>query len=236
MEYFLIGISLFFGLVGYAITPNNAKYLLLGYNTMSKEQREEFQLEAFLRLFKKFHLILGTSILVLGFAILYGINETAFGLFISIYPILAYLYLVSVSSKFYKSKSNSYTKLGVVILVISLVFVIGVMSFGLKESKIQIVDSTLVIEGMYGEKLPFETIASAQLINELPEISYKSNGFALGETRKGYFKLANGEQVKLFTSDEEGQLVELVTQTNEKIIVQLPYTSARELVQEINKQ
>ena len=38
------------------INKNNAKYLLAGYNTMSTEQREKFDIDGFLIFFKKFFL------------------------------------------------------------------------------------------------------------------------------------------------------------------------------------
>jgi hypothetical protein len=43
----------------------NAKYLLSGYNTMSEKEREKYDIENYLILFKKFFLVLaGTSTVV----------------------------------------------------------------------------------------------------------------------------------------------------------------------------
>jgi len=42
--------------LAFCINKNNAKYLLAGYNTMSTEQREKFDIDGFLKFFKKFFL------------------------------------------------------------------------------------------------------------------------------------------------------------------------------------
>lgn len=218
MIFLLAGLALFFLLIGFSITTKNAKYLLSGYNTMSSEERESFNLEGYLRYFRQFHSWFSASFFLFGIGILYGINETALAVFISIYPIVAYLYLVVTSGKFYKSKPRSSTKLGVAVLVVALVFVIGVLSYGLQEQSIMVQNQTLVIDGMYGEIIPFETIQSVELLSELPDIEYKSNGFAMGNTKLGHFKLSNGEAIKLFVSGNEGQLVQLVIDSNRTII------------------
>lgn len=219
MIFLLAGLALFFLLIGFSITTKNAKYLLSGYNTMSTEERESFNLEGYLRYFKRFHSWFSASFFLFGIGFLYGINETALAVFISIYPIVAYLYLAVTSGMFYKSKPISSAKIGVAVLVVALVFVIGVLSYGLQEQSIMVQNQTLVIDGMYGETISFETIQSVELLSELPDIQYKSNGFAMGNTKLGHFKLSNGEAVKLFISGNEGQLVQLVTDSNKTIIV-----------------
>ena len=43
------------------LNKENAKYLLSGYNTMSKKERENFDIANYLILFKKFFLVLAAS-------------------------------------------------------------------------------------------------------------------------------------------------------------------------------
>ena len=44
---------------GYVVTESNANILLAGYNTMSKKEKEKFDLKGYLNFFKKFMLSLG---------------------------------------------------------------------------------------------------------------------------------------------------------------------------------
>lgn len=57
-EMILIGTLLFMSLtyllIGYGINRKNARYLLAGYNTMSVAEREEFDIESYLKFFKPF--------------------------------------------------------------------------------------------------------------------------------------------------------------------------------------
>ena len=101
MIYGMIGLSLVFVAIGFIVTESNAKYLLSGYNSMSEEDRKKVDLHSYLQKFKKFHVGLGLSFLIIGSAILYGIGQHAVGIFIVGYPILAYLYF------FWRTTQNS---------------------------------------------------------------------------------------------------------------------------------
>lgn len=42
--------------IGFLISEKNAKYLLSGYNTMSEEDKKNFNLTEYLKFFRKFHI------------------------------------------------------------------------------------------------------------------------------------------------------------------------------------
>ena len=65
--------SIIFIIITYTITEKNAKYLLSGYNTMSKEEQEKFDLKNYLIFFRKFflNLTLYSFLIFLLFYILY---------------------------------------------------------------------------------------------------------------------------------------------------------------------
>ena len=50
----VIFVSVLFYAIGYFINKENSKYLLSGYNTMSNEEREKFDIEGYLKIFKPF--------------------------------------------------------------------------------------------------------------------------------------------------------------------------------------
>tara|TARA_B100000953_G_scaffold292289_1_gene279369 strand:+ start:46 stop:363 length:318 start_codon:yes stop_codon:yes gene_type:complete len=64
---------LFIGLA-FGINKKNAKYLLAGYNTMSKEQQEIFDIGGFLKFFKKYflHVAFYSTFIFLVFLLLLG--------------------------------------------------------------------------------------------------------------------------------------------------------------------
>lgn len=59
MIYVLIATSLIFVALGFLVTEKNAKYLLSGYNTLSKEERKKFDFKKIHSLFPEIPLIPG---------------------------------------------------------------------------------------------------------------------------------------------------------------------------------
>ncbi len=66
-------------------------------------------------------------------------------------------------------------------------------------------------------------IQSIELVDQLPEIILKTNGFALGTINKGFFKTKNEEIVKLILNSDNKPVI-LFTKTDGKKI----YYSAKD--------
>ena len=95
----IVGVSLLFIAIGLAVTEKSAKYLLAGYNTMSKEDRDKLSLKSYLPLFRRFHIYLGVSLLSIGLILILLTNESVAGVFLGVYPVLAYIYFIGSSNK-----------------------------------------------------------------------------------------------------------------------------------------
>ena len=226
--YVLIGISLLFIAIGFIVTENNAKYLLSGYNTMSEEERKKVDIKAYIPYFRKFHIFLGVSFFLIGTLLTYLINENAGGIFVGVYPIFAYIYFICTSSKYFTGVPTKGNKIGVFILVGTLIFVIGLIGLGFKEDKIIFNSSSIEFEGSYGEVVPQTEIQSIELVDDKPKITMKTNGFALGTIKKGYFKTDKAEIIKLILNSDNKPYL-LLTKSNGKKI----YFSAKEESNEI---
>ena len=94
-------IGIIFICIGFILTKDNAPQILAGYNRMNKAQQSKFNLDAFVPYFKKFHLYLGISFIILGLLISYFLTKGVFSTFVIAYPILAYIYLFWYSRRFY---------------------------------------------------------------------------------------------------------------------------------------
>lgn len=217
MIYYLIGLSLLFVALGFMVTERNAKYFLGGYNTLNKEDRESFDIVAYMRYFRRFHIFLGTTFFVLGSTLTYLINANAGVVFVAVYPILAYGYFVVKSSKYSSKLCTKGNKVGIYILIATLILVIGLLGFAYKENQLIFDSQRIEIKRMYGETLSRNQIESIELVNQLPNITLKMNGFALGNIKKGYFKTGNGEMVKLILNSDNKPYL-LFTKTDGKKI------------------
>lgn len=235
MVYTLIGMSLLFVAIGFIVTENNAKYLLSGYNTMSEEDREKVNIKEYIPYFRNFHIFLGASFLVFGLVLTYFIDEIAGGIFLTTYPILAYIYFIVRSSKYSKGLSTKWSRAGVLILIGTLIFVVGLLGYGFKENSLSFGPDIIEFEGSYGETLSQSEIKSIELVDLLPKITSKTNGFALGTVKKGYFESENGEIVKLILNSDNRPYILFTKLNGQKIYYSAKGKSNQDIVNGMKK-
>lgn len=232
----LIGISLLFIAIGFIVTKSNAKYLLAGYNTMSEEERKKVDIKAYIPYFRKFHVFLGISFFAFGTLLTYFINENATGIFLGTYPILAYIYFIVTSAKYFNGSIYSRkNKTGIFILAGALIFVIVILGLGLKENQLIFNSKSIEFEGSYGEVVLQTQIKSIELVNDKPKITLRTNGFALGSVKKGYFKTDKGETVKLILNADNKPYILLTKSDGKKIYYSSKEESNEKLLQQIKK-
>ncbi len=88
------------------------------------------------------------------------------------------------------------------IILAGLILPIILIISGRKETKYDFSDSAFTINGMYGLSVDYSKVIRIDTISSLPKIKARTNGYALGNTLKGNFKLYDQTKVKLFV--EEG--------------------------------
>ena len=84
----------------YMVNENNADMLLAGYNTMSKKEKESFDLKGYLIFFKKFfiNLTIYTSLIFLFFYVAFDEITASYAYFISV--LLPMPYIIYKGNKF----------------------------------------------------------------------------------------------------------------------------------------
>ncbi len=235
MLYLLIGLSALFASLGFLVTTKNARYILAGYNTMSETEREKVNIEGYIAFFKKFHFLLGISLLIVGLA-LHLLKQELAGIFLTLYPLFAYSYFIVRSNRFMKGSGKTQQYLGLVVIAFSILFVGFILLSNMKENVLQFEGSTLNISGKYGVNLSLNEMESITMVDELPQISYRSNGFGLGSVRKGYFKTKNGETVKLILNSGQKPLIFFKTREGKKIYFSARSASNQEIYRNIKSQ
>jgi len=228
---------IFFG-IGFIVTENNAQYILSGYNSMSEEDRQKFNIKSYVPYFRKFHIFLGISMLIISLVLFYFVSSDLAGLFIIAYPIAAYIYFVWKGSQFVKDGNKkqqiaSYVAMGVLFII--LIFVIFMFTYSLRDNKIEIKNETLEINGDYGTKINITDIKSIELISELPKITSKINGFAVETTKKGAFKTKDGEKVTLLINSKNNSYILIITKDNKKIYYSSKEESNRDIYTRLKK-
>lgn len=92
--------DLIFIAVALGINKNNAKYLLSGYNTMSKKEKDKFDLVNYLVIFKKSFLILAATSTVVFIILINLLNSKIAVIFYSSYIIIMLIWMVFNGNNF----------------------------------------------------------------------------------------------------------------------------------------
>jgi len=236
MIYVLIGMGVFFIILGNILTVNNASTLLAGYNTMSEAERKKVDIQAFVPYFRQFHIFLGVSFLVLGLLLHYVFGESVSGIFIAVYPLIAYAYFMWTSSQFTQGKTGvPLNKVAVYSLVGITVFLLGFIFYSLQESKLSLQSNAIAFSGLYGSTLKTYEIESIEEVASLPDITARTNGFALGATRKGFFQTTDDEKVKLMVHTETGPFVQFVKKDGQKLYYSSKNRSAAGILESLRQ-
>ncbi len=205
MLFLIIFLGLLFVGTGFLLTEKNAPYLLSGYNTLSKEEQAKFDLKNYLPAFRKFHTFLGLSVLVVGLILHFLVSKNAGLVFVTIYPILAYIFFIFRTKKYETQSMRRKNSLGIILLLLTTVLVGFLLFRSFQETKIEIHDGAVTFVGMYGETVDFQDIRALELLEKLPKISLKLNGTAVDGIYKGKFKTGDGEIVKLLINAEKNK-------------------------------
>ncbi|HLF51034.1 DUF3784 domain-containing protein [Flavobacterium sp.] len=232
-------LSAIFFAIAFIVNENNAKYLLSGYNTMSEVERQNFDIKSYIPFFRNFHFFLGFSLLIISILLLYFVNSDWSGIFLGTYPILAYVYFIWKSNQFAKNKSkkqNITTYIAMSVMFLLFVVIIYEFKSGLKDNEIIVDNKKIEITGEYGTEINISDLKSIELLDKLPEISSKTNGFALETIKKGFFRTVNDEKVKLLINSKKTPIILLITNDNQKIYYSSKDKSNEEIYNEVKRE
>lgn len=105
------------------------------------------------------------------------------------------------ATRFYKIVMGIMIVSGVLFTLLTIgvfIAVVYLFSWGALEPEVTVTDQQIKIESMYGEVIQRSEISEIELRDELPTITLRTNGYALGGTLKGWFQTREMGKVKLF--------------------------------------
>lgn len=229
MIWIFAGIGLFIILIGLAVHKLKWHFLIAGYNTMSKEEREKVDIERVGRLLGIFSYVNGAVFILLGILLAYGIEE-------AILPVIAFFFvsLIYVNMKAQKYDRNIFDEQGkfvkggkkkynshVLKIVIAVVLVAGLFIYFSQGTKVTLLDEGVKIHGMYGDVYAWDAITSVELKDTLPTIELRTNGADIGSHLRGHFRTKEYGDVLLFVKKKNPPYIYLSTQ-DKVIIFNLP--------------
>lgn len=197
----LIGVQLFtiglFFLLGWAIRSKKAYSLISGFATRSPEEQQQLIENGFPQKTGALLQITAVGMLLLLPLVFTGFKfamEFEFG-FMLLFLLGGFVYL----SKFeiQKKRKRSYI-LSTSIFVVITGFVVGLYILGYQEYELITKDRSFKITGMYGNEWEIKDIKRIELLEEMPKVTSKQNGFGLATLAKGYFTVTGYGRSLLF--------------------------------------
>lgn len=204
--------------LGYAVDRLRLYDLLSGYNTMSDEEKARIDVKRVARL---------TAILCYGMGALFFIlaaNEGfAWGLPLEPLFIALFVWTVIMLWRMQRYDGNIYDASGrlrpggkkrlIPIILVSLFLLVGVPGLFLyfnQPTDVTVTETTLVIDGSYGEEIPITSIEDVTLTT-LPPIGRKISGAATDSRLVGDFRTEEGMKVRLYIDRDVSPVIRIDT-------------------------
>ena len=226
IDYFNIGMGLFLIVMGWLCYryPN----LINPYGGLPPERKALVDIEGLKR--ASFIILAVTGILLIVTALLstFKVISEILSVYVMTVIVLAMIVPIIIAMKKYNGfgrdktghipygserASKAASKAALVITGLSVAFVIILLAFSNRSSKIEVGEETVSISGMYGRDIPVSEIVSVELLEKLPPVRMRTNGSSTGKILKGHFLLANGEKCMMFIR-REAPYIELRTTDN----------------------
>lgn len=183
--------------LGYAIQHLKWHFLISGYNTLSEQEKAAVDIEGMSKMMARFLYVIAALVALLGLATYLESEALSIAAIIAI--VLASIYPAIRSNKYMNgAKGKMSTKVGMGITIGTLLFVCVVMYFSMQPTDVAANEDGFEISGIYGDSIAWENMEQLKLVEELPAISMRTNGSAIGSKLKGHFKFENGDKAKLF--------------------------------------
>ena len=160
----------------------------------------------------------GFGVFFIAFSLIqYFVDNLEFSLVTIFVSLFLYLFC-----SFYCQKSLTGKIPTAFLVLFTILFIIIILLFGAAyiESDISIDNENVKISGIYSEKIPITELCDVFLVDTLPSIGYKTNGFSTGRINKGYFYSKSlDKNVKLLLHSESKPFIYIIYANNKYVII-----------------
>jgi len=171
-------------ILGIAVNRFKWYNLIVGYNTLLKEEKSKINKKKLGANFELIMLLLGGCIISVNYVFEYFDLVHYEGM------VLYSLFVVIViANSFYWSKVGGIDfgkKIYTGVLVVVLIFILTIFSFS--SPKCKFAENNIECEGLYGFNISCDNIVSIELTTDLPTVKNRLNGYNFLGIHKGYFK------------------------------------------------
>ena len=192
-----LGVAFLLLLLGWSIRHKKAYWLISGFNNRSDAEQQQLIQNGYPQKTGSWLLLTGMGLLILlplSFTSFPYAFEVQFG-FLLIFILSGSIYLSKYELPAKRKRSYIiYSTLFVIIVG----FVITLFLIGEKKSEFILKEASFEITGMSGDEWSYSDITEVNLLNEMPTVTSKLNGFGTERVAKGSFKVEGYNRSILF--------------------------------------
>ncbi|WP_462413331.1 DUF3784 domain-containing protein [Neobacillus sp. Marseille-QA0830] len=192
-----VGMILLFGILAWAILKKKAYSLLSGFALRPKEEQQKLIENGLPQRTGKLMLVTAVGMLILlplVFTSFKYVIEIQFG-----YMVLVLLGGFIYISRYDVPRKRKQSYLISTSLFVAVMALIGVIMYqGYKDYQLTLQKQTFEITGPYGDKWSYQDVKQVELLDKMPEVTYRQNGFGVSTMLKGKFKVENYGNALLF--------------------------------------
>ena len=231
MDILILIVGLF--MIGLGFLVKSSPNLIAGYNTMSKEKKKNVDIDGLSAYMRNGLIIIGLTI-ILGYYLFKWIGLIMIANSMILVVTLVGVTIMVINAQKFDHNKKKRTKLPFFILGIVIVFVIGLITYGLTPSKAVISNDTVQFSGMYGFEINIANIENVELSKKIPTINLRTNGFSFGHIHKGTFNLDKFGKTRLLLHSDKPPYLIISRKDRNKIIINFKdKTETREIYKKI---
>ncbi|TYS64562.1 DUF3784 domain-containing protein [Sutcliffiella horikoshii] len=194
-------VVLVFLLIGWAIVKKEAYGLISSFHSRPKEEQEELlhngypQKTGMLLILTAFVLLILLPLIFTPFS--YALEIQIGVMVIMLLGGFIYLSKFEVSQK----RKKSYI-ISISVAVVTFGILFGVFYLGFQEAEMTLKENSFEISGVYGDQWEYEEITKVELLEEMPEVLIRTNGYGMQSISKGHFKVKGFGSSLLFINKD----------------------------------
>lgn len=194
IQLFMVLLFLFFG---WAIVKKEWYWLISNFNGKSKDEQQQLIQNGYPQRVGKLMLATAAGLVILlplSFTSFQYSIEVQFG-FMMVFLLGGLIYLSKYEIKEKRKRSYIFSSL---LAIGTIGFIVGLSFVGYQDFELKDNEDSFVITGMYGGEWAYTEIRNVELLEEMPEVTWKENGFGLATLAKGHFKVVDYGSSLLF--------------------------------------
>lgn len=205
-------------MIGIGFLVKSFPELIAGYNTISKDKKKKVDIEGLSTYIRNGLITIGLTIIA-GYFLFKWIGFVMIANSMILIVFLIGVTVLVINAQRFDHNKDKKTKLNYIVPGLVLAFVIGLKIYGFFPSKILFDNDSVRFSGMYGIEVDISDIANVNLVDNIPAIKIRNNGFSFGPVRKGLFNLDEFGNSRMLIHSENPPYLIISISTGEKIII-----------------